>query len=352
MRIPLLLAVLLGLSACMPPAGDGKATGNLYWPTPPDQPRFMYEAVLRNSASVQRESDMRIQRMLTGDAEGDKLLKPLAVAARSGRIYVSDTEARRVSVFDLPRRKLFHFGTRFEGELRKPGGIAVDGKDRVYVADITQRRVVVFDGLGLFVRLIGEDQDLVRPTSVAVNRAGTRIYVVDAGGVESEGHRVIAFDQDGRKLFILGPRGSEPGRFNLPTDAAVAADGTLYVLDSGNFRVQAFDADGKFLHAFGAVGSAPGQFARPRGLAVGPDGNLYVSDGVFNNVQVFTPRGELLVALGARSPVDAPGQYRLVAGIAVDETQRVYVVDQYFRKVEVIKRLSEEEGQRALPSAR
>lgn len=320
---------------------------------PPEQPRFVHEAVLRDGDSVRRETEQdRMQRLLVGkDPTADKLLKPLGVASRGGLIYVSDTEARRIAVFDARRRRFFTFGFRFEGELRKPAGIAVDDAHNVYVADVSRKTVIVFDAYGLYQRTIGSEQVFTRPTGVAVSPSGDRVYVVDAAGVESDAHKVVAFDPAGNRLFELGPRGEAPGKFNLPVDAAVARDGTLYVLDSGNFRVQVFDRDGKFVRAFGSVGSAPGQFARPRGIAVGPDGHVYVSDAVFNNVQVFTPQGELLLAVGSRSASDAPGQFRLMAGISVDETNRLYAVDQYFRKVEVIRRLTDDEAKRALAEA-
>lgn len=346
----LLGSTLLACASVSPPETASNQARVAMWPPPPDQPRFIYETVLRNSQSISQESeDDRLRRLLTGvseDARGFK--KPLAVAARGGRIYISDTEGRRVHVFDVPRRRFFTFGYRNEGALNKPAGIAVDGHGNVYVADVSARRVVKYDGLGLYLGIIGSKAELERPTGVGVAPAGDRVYVVDTGGVESDKHEVIAYDGDGRKLFVIGPRGKQPGRFNLPVDAVVAADGTLYVLDAGNFRVQAFDRDGRFLRAFGSVGIGPGQFSRPRGIAVDRDGNIYVTDAGFANVQVFDPAGRLLLALGGRGVEDAPGRYRLPAGVATDESGRVYVVDQFFHKVEVLRRLTEAEGRSLL----
>lgn len=81
-------------------------------------------------------------------------------------------------------------------------------------------------------------------------------------------------------------------------------NGTLYVLDAGNFRVQAFDPTGKLRLALGSMGSGLGSFSRPRAIATDAEGNIYVTDGAFNNVQIFNPRGELLMPLGrlARNP--------------------------------------------------
>jgi DNA-binding beta-propeller fold protein YncE len=241
---------------------------------------------------------------------------------------------------------------RLEGELKKPAGIAVDAGGQVYVVDSTARRVVVFDALGLYLRQIDGASDWVRPTAVAVSATGDRLHVVDTGGVESNSHRVWTYDDQGRALGSLGPRGSTPGRFNLPTDAAVAADGSLWVLDAGNFRLQAFDREGRFVREFGSVGNGIGQFARPRGLAIDRDNRLYVCDAAFCNVQVFEPDGALLLAIGSRAATaDAPGRYLLPAKLASDDSGRLYVVDQYLHKIEVLRRLSDAEGLRLQAAA-
>lgn len=345
-----LLGALLtaGLAGCATPPAPAARTAAPLWPAPPEQPRFIFEATLRNAASLRDPTSAApLQRLLSGeDNSRASFGKPLAVAAARGRVYVTDTEGRRVFVFDLPRRRAFSFGLRLEGELKKPAGIAVDGQGQVYVVDATARRVVVFDALGLYLRQIDGTRDWVRPTAVAVSAGGERLYVVDTGGVDSNSHRVWIYGSDGRAVDRLGSRGGEPGQFNLPTDAAVGADGRLWVLDAGNFRVQAFDDQGRFLHLFGSPGNGIGQFARPRGLAVDREGLVYVSDAVFCNVQVFQPDGALLLALGARADRDAPGRYLLPAKLACDETGRLYVVDQYLHKVEVLRRLSDAEGQR------
>jgi DNA-binding beta-propeller fold protein YncE len=344
----LLFAALLAVAACGHRPDLRRAADARYWPALPEQPRFVHAATLRDSASLRVEGEAdRLRRVATGVASAvDAPRKPLAVAAARGRVYVTDTEARRVFVFDLPRRRSFAFGVRLQGELMKPAGIAVDARGGVYVVDAGTRRLHVYDALGLHRKTIEGGRDWTRPTGVAVDAAGDAIYVVDTGGIDSDAHRVYAYDADGRRRFALGRRGAAPGEFNLPVDAAVAPDGTLYVLDAGNFRVQAFDRDGRWLRAFGAAGNGFGQFARPRGIAVDRSGLVYVTDASFGNVQVFDPHGRLLVALGERTATDTPAGFALPAGVAVDEGDRVYVVDQFFRKVEVLRRLSDDEGRR------
>jgi DNA-binding beta-propeller fold protein YncE len=346
-RRPLSLTLALaGLAGCAAPTRDEPAQGPVLWPMPPEMPRYRYEATLRHAGSlVDNSQRAQMRRLLSGDDAGNASFgKPWAVAATGGRVYVSDTEGRRIFVFDLPRRRTFQFGLRLEGELKKPAGLDVDAQGRVYVVDSTARRLVVYDALGLYERHIDGTRDWVRPTAVAVTPDGSRIHVLDTGGVESTSHRLYVHGADGRALGTIGRRGGAPGEFNLPTDVAIGPDGTLWVLDAGNFRVQALSAGGRPLRHFGSVGNGLGQLARPRGLAVDRDGLVYVSDANFCNVQVFQPDGTLLLALGGRGDRDAAGRYLLPSKLACDETGRLYVVDQFFHKVEVIRRLTQAEG--------
>jgi len=338
------------LAACAAPRQQEEEAGPPFWPAPPDLPRFQYELALRSDLSVaEQNSATRFKALLTGPERAKVFLsKPFDVAARGGRIIVSDTVARAVYLFDVPRRKLLVFGRGGEGELVKPLGVAVDNDINYYVADVTRRVVVAYESNGHFKKRIGGPDHLERPTDVAVSRDGSRIYVIDAGRLDNTSHRVVVFNADGEKLFTIGERGVTPGKFNVPTHGAVGPDGTLYVLDAGNFRVQAFSPDGQFLYAWGGVGAGFGKFARPRGIAVDEAGNVYVTDSKFGNFQVFNSKGQLLLPVGRWDAEDGPGHYSLIGGVAVDETNRIYVVDQRFKKVEVIRRLTEEEGQRIL----
>ena len=336
-------ASMLLLAGCNPtreePPAEEDDAGPLLWPGPPAPARFMLEFTIRRSTDIELpRQDAALQGLLgVAPDEGIAFGKPYDVAAWRGLLYVSDTVERLVHVFNVPARRFFQLGYRREGRLTKPLGVDVDRVGRVYVADVSSRHVVVYDRLGLWQRFLGAEEDLVRPTAVAARHDGNRVYVVDTGGVATERHRVVAYDGEGRRLYEIGPRGTEPGRFNLPTDAAVDPAGNLYVLDAGNFRVQVFDGEGRFLRAFGELGARPGQLARPRGIAVDDGGRVFISDGAFGNVQVFDPEGRLLLAIGATGGVDEAGRYALPAGIDVDETGRLYLLDQLFLKLDVIR---------------
>lgn len=343
----IILAVTLALGGC---AMSGKRVeekkhpDDLTFPPPPDEPHFYFERSIHSSADVNLDTDAdKLRRALTGERKsGEGMSKPYSVAVQHGRVYVGDTVRKLVEVFDIPGHKFFKIGEDEDengnGKLQLPLGIDLDKQGNLYVFDGKLKQIVVYDHDGKFLRYIGDPNQFARPAGIAVDPAGTRIYAVDIGGTSSNEHKVLVFDaQSGKHLFDIGKRGIAKGEFNLPRDTVIAPDGSLYVVDGGNFRVQKFDAEGKFISTFGDIGRQPGQFSRPKEAAVDTAGNIYVVDATFGNFQIFNPQGQLLLAIGSRSNSDGPAKFSLPAGIAVDEDGRVYVTDQFFRKVDVFR---------------
>lgn len=314
------------------------------FPMPPDEPRFYYERTLQSTADVKPDTDAdAFRRAMTGEQrQGEGLSKPYGVAVHRGRVYVGDTVRHTVMVFDIPGQKFFNIGDSEPGALSMPLGMDVDGQGNLYVVDGTTKQVTAYNKDGKFLRSIASPTAgtswFHKPAGLAVDDSGSRVYVVDIGGVQTQEHRVRVFDaQSGEHLFDFGKRGDKPGEFNLPRDITVAPDGSLYVVDGGNFRVQQFRDDGTLIRVFGSIGRQGGQFSRPKEVAVDKIGNVYVADAAFGNFQIFTPDGQLLLAIGSRSTANGPAKFLLPSGIAVDEDGRVYMVDQFFRKVEVFR---------------
>ena len=338
-----IMSLMLAACAEFQGASDGKRNTQLVFPPPPDQPRFTYERTIYSAADVvPDEGDSVLRRLVTGESRsGEGLGKPYAIAVHQGRIFVSDTAERFVKVFDWPQGRFFRIGEEDPGRLLKPLGVNVDQNGTLYVADATLRAVLVYDRDGKYLRRIGGEKMFDRLSSVSVDQKGTRLYVVDIGGVQSENHRVRVFDPvSGKHLFDFGHRGKEPGEFNLPRDVAIGKEGELFVVDGGNFRVQVFDSDGKYRNAFGTVGRQTGNFARPKEIATDREGNVYVADAAFGNFQIFSSDGDMLMFVGNRSDVDGPARYMLPSGIFVDEDGRIYFVDQWFRKIDVFRPVS------------
>ena len=179
-----------------------------------------------------------------------------------------------------------------EGQFADPRGVAVDAQGNVHVADTNNHRIQVFDSNGAFLRQWGAQGDgdgqFNEPWGIAVDGDGN-VYVADTWN-----HRIQKFDKNGKFLAKWGEfrdsQGTtelEQGHFYGPRALAVALDGTLLVVDTGNERVERFGSDGKFLGAYGGFGAEDGQFWEPVGIAVDGDGNVYIADTWNQRVQKF-----------------------------------------------------------------
>lgn len=342
-----ILALIGGCATLEDDPGRTAAAVAPVWPPSPDQPRFRYDFTIRLVGDIAKESSQSaMRRAVTGapDPRTVKLFeKPGAIAARNGRLYVTDTGRQSVIAIDIPSRRVFQFGIREdEGRLHQPVAITRDDTGHVCVLDASKRKVRVYDDMGLYRRSIDAVMQMKRPAGVAAAPKGDRIYVVDRSTPEDAKPFVACYDAAGMELFRFGSSGTGPGELHLPSHAVVGRDGQVYVLDAGNFRVQVFDRDGRFVRSVGRLGAVPGSFARPRGLAVSDEGWIYVADAAFNNVQLFDADGRLLLIIGEQSsrPVDEPGRWGLIAGLASDETGRLYAIDQYFGKIGVVRRVT------------
>lgn len=310
----------------------------LTWPLPPEPPRVRYVATYRGVTDFKpAKRPSRLAAMLLGAADtsaalSDAMLKPYAVAVGpTGRMYVSDTAARRVFAFDIDRRIVGFVGEGRTGRLTKPVGVAVDGRGVVFVSDSTLKRVFGYGLNGETIIAIGHEGELEGPSGLAVDRGADRLYVVDAGR-----HQVLCYStRDGSLVSALGKRGGAPGEFNFPTNVAVDNDGKVYVTDTLNFRIQIFDRDGRFVRTFGEIGDSPGRLNRPKGIAVDSEGHIYVADSSFNNFQVFDQDGRLLLFVGQGG--NLAGEFALPAGLYIDARDRIYVADQGNSRVQVFQ---------------
>ncbi|MBI3374956.1 MAG: 6-bladed beta-propeller [Betaproteobacteria bacterium] len=330
------------LTGCAETPQKREAVRELVFPSPPDEARFVFERSIYTSADVlEKDKNSLLRQALTGEGErgGEGMQKPYGIAVREGRVYVTDPVAQSVKLFDIPGKKFISIGADDQDQLVQPLGLDIDAQQNLYVVDAVTKHVKVYDAQGKFLRLMGGAKMLSRPSGVAVSADGERVYVVDTGGVQrQEEHRVRVFNgRTGTHLFDFGKRGSGDGEFNLARDIAIAPNGRLYVVDTGNFRVQVFDRDGKFVKAFGSVGRQPGNFARPREIAIDREGRVYVSDAAFGNMQIFDAEGELLMHIGDRAERDQPARYMLPSGLAVDGDGRIYIADEFFRRVDVFR---------------
>lgn len=182
---------------------------------------------------------------------GGTLKKPINISIDDeGTHYVTDSEREQVLVYDASNKFLRAFGK--PGQF-KPVDVAIRG-DRLYITDVAHHQVHVLDKqtgevLKSFGEAGSEPGQLFHPTNLAFAPDGT-LYVVD-----TTNFRVQQFTAEGEYLRGFGGPGSAPGTFTRPKGIAIDRDGNAYVVDAAFENVQIIAPDGGALMFFGASGA-------------------------------------------------------------------------------------------------
>ncbi len=150
---------------------------------------------------------------------------------------------------------------------------------------------ILDDETGNLIESWGADM-FVMPHGLTIDK-DDNIWLTDVGL-----HQVFKFDRDGNLLMVTGERGvagEDADHFNMPTDIAVAPDGSFYVSDGyGNSRIVKFSSDGSYLTSWGSKGTAPVQFDVPHSIALDSQGRVYVADRCNARLQIFDEAGKFI----------------------------------------------------------
>ncbi len=223
-----------------------------------------------------------------GDRPPGKLALPVSIALGAGgeTIFVSDSKLKKV--FGYRKNGALFFALGEKGEFRRPSGIAINHKlNRLYVVDTKAHNVKVYDitnGSLLFEfgkRGI-EEGEFNFPTNIAVDPRNDNVAIVD-----TQNFRVQIFDKDGNFLSKFGRLGDKPGMFSRPKGIGIDSEGHIYVSDAAFNNVQIFDDRGNILLYFGGAGFGPSQFYLPAGIYVDDDDRVYIVDSFNARVQVY-----------------------------------------------------------------
>ena len=216
-------------------------------------------------------------------ARDEDFVSPIGIAVdKQGDIFVTDSILRKVFVFNGKGRFLREIGS--PNMFVRPSGIAV-GDNKVYVVDTHAHRVMVFDRDGHHLFSFGQDGVLKGqfhyPTHIWIDRSN-RLYITD-----SLNFRVQIFDETGKFISSFGRHGDGSGDFASPKGIAVDSDGHIYVSDAEFDNIQIFDTMGRLLLSFGESGRGNGQLILPAGLFIDEQDRIYVADSYNNRIQIF-----------------------------------------------------------------
>ena len=209
-----------------------------------------------------------------------------------------------------------------------PHGLTIDPEDNLWLTDVGLNQVFKFDRAGNLLMALGErgvpgddSAHFNMPTDVAVAPDGS-FYVSDG----YRNSRILKFSPAGDYITGWGSYGTGPGEFDVPHSIALDSQGQVYVADRGNARLQIFDPDGKFLTEW--KGKSLG---RPWAVRISTSGDLFIIDGGDQaefwpdraRILKLDPKGKILATFGSYG--DAPGQFVWPHAIALSPDDTLYV---------------------------
>ena len=244
------------------------------------------------------------------------LIEPRGVAVdSSGNLFVADRGAHKIiritplgAMSDFAGSGVAGFtnATGSSAQFDHPAGLAIDGSDNLFVADelnhcirkITPTGVVTtFAGSGIAGfddAPIATNGKFLFPSGVAVDTAGSNVYVADLGN-----HRIRRISGGALSTHAgTGTGGFQNGtaasaEFNSPADVAIDGSGDVLVADRDNHRIRRIRAGSVTTAAgTGSEGFADGttsnaQFSSPVGLTVSGTGSIYVADSANHRLRII-----------------------------------------------------------------
>ena len=187
---------------------------------------------------------------------------------------------------------------------------------------------------------------LASPRAVAVGSDGS-LYIADRGNHRirkvSPTGEISTFAGTGNGGF-RGDGG--PARFALlrsPLGAAVDGLGNVYIADTGNNKIRKVDTSGRISSVAGTGDrgfsgdggpAIEATLAAPRDVAVAADGSLYISDSGNHRIRKLNPAGDISTVAGTRSSgfrrdggLATSAELDLPLGIAVDGSGDLFIAD-------------------------
>ncbi|MEI6851313.1 MAG: 6-bladed beta-propeller [Bacteroidota bacterium] len=204
-----------------------------------------------------------------------------------GEILFTDSHLKSAYKITAGKKDILSFTDTIT--LIQPTGIAYSkATDEIWIVETGAHRISVFDRKGKLLRRIGQrgngNREFNFPTYIWIDKDGT-VYLVD-----TLNYRIQILDKNGNFVFSFGEMGDATGYLARPKGIATDSKGNIYVADALFHCVQIFDKSGRYLYNFGKQGHNQEEFWMPSGIYIDKKDFIYVADSYNARVQIFQLR--------------------------------------------------------------
>ena len=273
------------------------------------------------------------------------------VIGPDGNVYVAD--ANNASIKRVtPQGAVSTFAGGAGTLMEYPQDLVFDSNGNLFVTDSRVDKVFKVDTQGVITTFIDENAyPGSNPNGIAID-AANNVYFTD-----NSTDRIYKATPSGIVSTFAGSnrRGSDDGTladatFNRPKDIVLDDNGTMYVLDNGNYLIRKISSSGIVSTVAGSTnGFADGtgsnaQFSFSPHITLDHQGNLYVTDNANRRVRKINSAGEVTTLFGDGTSTSVDGDASIATisspqGIAVSQDGKTIYVSQIFpnqiRKVSI-----------------
>jgi DNA-binding beta-propeller fold protein YncE len=226
--------------------------------------------------------------------------RPLGIAVSGGSVYVGNSLTRRVEIYNKSGKLQGILGGD-AGDILRPSSIAID-ENLIFVLDSKAKVVKIFDvsadPSGTLVGTIPPEGPnssmLTAPTCIAVDSVNKEVLVSDYGSSGfGGGAKVQIFDYQGGLVdTISGESGGwfkKETLFKRPQGLAVDGQGHIFLVASLLGRVIVMNrSDGLEVAALGTYGMEPGELTLPMDVLIDPDSaDVFVTNSRAQRIELF-----------------------------------------------------------------
>ncbi len=243
---------------------------------------------------------------------------------------------------------IYSFSTERKESLIKTGkgipkGITIDPWGKLFAIFLDRMKVQVFNPEGRFRYEFGNKGNgtgrFMLPLDIEISADG-RVFLLD-----SHQKKILIYDNKGRFLseFTI-VQGLAKGEETV-TATKMGLDRKnhiIYIADNKNSSVRMFTLDGEYIDKFGRFGYKEGEFSFPGQIACDSEGNIYILDMANARVQVFGQDRKYKFSFGDYG--DSLGKFIRPNSIVIDSKGRIYILDRLLSAIQVFNKKGNIEG--------